>query len=95
MMKKLMKQSFFKSFRKQPKNRGTMWASLFSIGIGAVILGLTRSRGKQNKMVQPLKNALYNMNPRNNNINAMGNAAFAEFSEELLASALNKDKQNQ
>lgn len=93
MRKRLMKQSFFNSFRKQPKNRSTLWASLFSIGIGAAIFGLTRGRGKRNNMLQPLKNVLTNMTPRNSNINGMDNAALNEFSEELLASALNKDKQ--
>lgn len=37
------------------------------------------------------KNMMNNISPRTN-INSMDNAALAEFSEELMASALNKDQ---
>jgi hypothetical protein len=82
-----MVMPFFNMFGKKRKNRGTMWISLLGVGISAAIFGLTR--GKRKNIVQPFQEVVQSFTPKKNiNIN---NTALAEFSEELLASALKND----
>lgn len=74
-------------FGKRRKSRGSMWISLLGVGISAAVFGLTR--GKRKNIVQPIQDVVQSFTPKNNiNIN---NTALAEFSEELLASALRND----
>src|SRR4051794_7803543 len=80
---------FFNMVGKKRKRRGTMWASLLGLGISAAVFGLTR--GKRKNMVQPIQNLVQRFTPKTN-LNNMNNTALAEFSEELLASALRNDK---
>ncbi|NRD80357.1 hypothetical protein HPT25_23840 [Bacillus sp. BRMEA1] len=76
---------------KRKKGFGAMWASLFGVGISAAVFGLTR--GKRSNFALPLKNTLNNFTPSMNigrtDISRMDNAALAEFSEELMESAMN------
>lgn len=76
-------------FGKRRKTRGTLWTSLLGLGISAVVFGLSRSN--RINVAQPFKKMMRNIVPAQN-INGMNNVALAEFSEELLASALNNDK---
>jgi hypothetical protein len=84
-----MRLPFFNLFVRRRRNRGNMWWSLLSLGIGAVIYGLTAGRRRATAL--PINNMFKNMAPKTN-INTMDNAALTEFSEELLQSALNKNK---
>lgn len=78
---------FFNMFGKKRKSRGTMWVSLLGVGISAAVFGLTR--GKRKNIAMPFQDVVQSYTPKNNiNIN---NTALAEFSEELLASALRND----
>lgn len=78
---------FFNMFGKKRKSRGTMWVSLLGVGISAAVFGLTR--GKRKNIAVPFQDVVQSFTPKNNiNIN---NTALAEFSEELLASALRND----
>jgi hypothetical protein len=82
-----MVMPFFNMFGKKRNNRGTMWISLLGVGISAAVFGLTR--GKRKNIVQPFQEVVQSFTPKKNiNIN---NTALAEFSEELLASALRND----
>lgn len=79
-------------FGRKRKNRGAMWASLLGIGISAAVFGLTK--GKRKISAQPfqnLKQSFQSFTPKTN-LNQMNNTALAEFSEELLASALRNEK---
>jgi hypothetical protein len=80
---------FFNMVGKKRKRRGTMWASLLGLGISAAVFGLTR--GKRKNMIQPIQHLVQSFTPKTN-LNHMNNTALAEFSEELLASALRNDK---
>lgn len=86
----MMKQ-MYRLMGKRRKNRGAMWVSLFSVGIGAAILGMLTGKRKDSSM--PMNNIMKNFTPRNltpkTNINMMDNAALTEFSEEILSNALN------
>lgn len=82
-----MVKPFFNMFGRKRKSRGNMWISLLGVGISAAVFGLTR--GKRKNIVQPIQDVVQSFTPKNNiNIN---NTALAEFSEELLASALRND----
>lgn len=82
-----MVKPFFNMFGRKRKSRGNMWISLLGVGISAAVFGLTR--GKRRNIVQPFQDVVQSFTPKNNvNIN---NTALAEFSEELLASALRND----
>jgi hypothetical protein len=85
-----MVKPFFNLFGKKRKSRGTMWVSLIGVGISAAVFGLTR--GKRKNIVQPFQDVVQSFTPKNN-IN-LNNTALAEFSEELLASALRNDHNN-
>ena len=91
-MSNMMKQPIFKMFAKKQKNRGALWASLLGLGISAVVYGVTK--GKRKIPTLPFQNMVKNFTP-GNKINLMDNSALTEFSDELLASALNKDNQQQ
>ncbi|MGX6444222.1 hypothetical protein ACWM35_13475 [Neobacillus sp. K501] len=82
-MRDILKLPFFNMFVKKRKRSGTMWASLIGLGLSAAVFGMTRGRRKD--IALPFQQ---NMNSRN----GMTNLALAEFSEELLASALKNDK---
>jgi hypothetical protein len=84
-----MVKPLYNMFGKKRKSRGTMWASLIGLGISAAVVGLTR--GKKKNMTQPFQHIVQSFTPKTN-LNHMNNAALAEFSEELLASALKNDK---
>ncbi|MDQ0976471.1 hypothetical protein QFZ31_006349 [Neobacillus niacini] len=82
-----MVKPFFNLFSKKRKSRGTMWVSLIGVGISAAVFGLTR--GKRKNIIQPFQDVIQSFTPKDNmNFN---NTALAEFSEELLASALRND----
>jgi hypothetical protein len=82
-----MVKPFFNLFGKKRKGRGTMWVSLIGVGISAAVFGLTR--GKRKNIIQPFQDVVQSFTPKDNmNFN---NTALAEFSEELLASALRND----
>ncbi|SDN74983.1 hypothetical protein [Bacillus sp. OK048] len=78
-------------FGKKRKSRGTMWASILGLGISAAVFGITRGKRKYN--TQPFQNLLHSFKPMTN-VNQMNNVALTEFSEELLASALENDKKH-
>lgn len=80
---------FFNMFGKKRKRRGALWTSLLGVGISAAVFGLTR--GKRNNIAVPFQNVVQSFTPKTN-LNGMSNTALAEFSEELLASALRNDK---
>jgi hypothetical protein len=80
---------FFNMFGKKRKSRGALWASLLGVGISAAVFGLTR--GKRNNIPVPFQDVVQSFTPKTN-LNGMSNTALAEFSEELLASALRNDK---
>ncbi|WHZ01233.1 hypothetical protein QNH48_19810 [Neobacillus sp. YX16] len=82
---------FFNMFGKKRKSRGAFWASLLGVGISAAVFGLTR--GKRNNIAVPFQDVVQSFTPKTN-LNGMSNTALAEFSEELLASALRNDKKN-
>lgn len=84
-----MKNPFFNMFGKKRKSRGTMWGSLLAVGISAAVFALTK--GKRKNIAVPFQNVVQSFTPKNN-LNSMSNTALAEFSEELLASALRNDK---
>ncbi|MEH7009396.1 hypothetical protein V7087_01025 [Neobacillus niacini] len=85
-----MIKPFFNMFGMKRKSRGTMWVSLLGVGISAAVFGITR--GKRKNIAVPFQNVVQSFAPKNNlNIN---NTALAEFSEELLASALRNDNKN-
>lgn len=85
-----MVKPFFNVFGIKRKSRGPMWVSLLGVGISAVVFGLTR--GKRKNLVQPFQDVVQSFTPKNN-IN-FNNTALAEFSEELLESALRNDHKN-
>lgn len=102
-MNKMRTLPFIRMFRPKRKSNGAMWASLISLGLGAAVFGLTKSSRKD--FALPVSNAIKNITPKMNfqgmnnvvkniapnfNLERMDNAALAEFSEELLESALNK-----
>jgi hypothetical protein len=90
-MRKNIVKPFLNMFSKRRKGRGTMWVSLLGVGISAAVFGLTRGKRKNNIAV-PFQDVIQSFTPKNNtNIN---NTALAEFSEELLASALRNDNKN-
>ena len=68
-----------------------MWISLFSVGIGAAILGILTGKRKMPNM--PTNNMMKNFTPRDfapkTDINMMDTGALTEFSEEILSNALN------
>ena len=78
----------FPMFTKKRKTRGTMWASLIGIGISALVIGITK--GKRNGYKPPLQNIVKTIKPKWDL--GMSDLALAEFSDELLASALKNDK---
>ena len=84
-----MIKPFFNMFGKKRKSRGALWASLLGVGISAAVFGLTR--GKRNNIAVPFQDVVQSFTPKTN-LNSMNNTALAEFSEELLASALRNDK---
>jgi hypothetical protein len=84
-----MVNPFFNMFGVKRKSRGTMWISLLGVGISAAVFGLTR--GKRNNIAVPFQDVVQSFTPKTN-LNGMSNTALAEFSEELLASALRNDK---
>ncbi|OLS39919.1 hypothetical protein [Bacillus sp. MRMR6] len=85
MVRNLMKLlPFVSMFKNKRRGRGTMWASLLGLGVSAAILGLTR--GRRRDLTTPFQNAIENFAPK---MGTMNNAALTEFSDELLASALN------
>lgn len=88
-MRDLLKLPFFNMFAKKRKRRGTMWASLLGLGLSAAMFGMTRGRRKD--IALPFQQNIKNFSPKIG-LNGMSNAALAEFSEELLASALKNDK---
>lgn len=67
-----------------------MWASLVGIGISAAVFALTRGKRKST-IAAPFQDIVQSFTPKSN-FNNMSNIALAEFSEELLASALKNDK---
>jgi hypothetical protein len=82
-----MVKPFFNLFGKKRKSRGSMWVSLIGVGISAAVFGL--ARGKRKNIIQPIQDVVQSFTPKDNmNFN---NTALAEFSEELLASALRND----
>jgi hypothetical protein len=85
-----MVKPFLNVFGIKRKSRGAMWVSLLGVGISAVVFSLTR--GKRKNIVQPFQDVVQSFTPKNNmNFN---NTALAEFSEELLASALRNNDKN-
>lgn len=84
-----MVKPFFNMFAKKRKSRGTLWISLLGVGLSAAVLGLTR--GKRKNIAVPFQDVVQSFTPKTN-LNNMSNTALAEFSEELLASALKNDK---
>jgi hypothetical protein len=84
-----MIKPFFNMFGKKRKSRGALWASLLGVGISAAVFGL--KRGKRNNIAVPFQDVVQSFTPKTN-LNGMSNTALAEFSEELLASALRNDK---
>jgi hypothetical protein len=82
---------FFNMFGKKRKSRGAMWASLLGVGISAAVYGLTR--GKRKNISVPFQDVVQSFTPKSN-MNFNNNTALAEFSEELLASALRNDHKN-
>ena len=74
---------------KKRKTRGTMWASLIGLGISAIVIGMTK--GKRNEYKPPLQNIVKTIKPKSGL--GMNDLALAEFSDELLASALKNDKE--
>jgi hypothetical protein len=88
-MRDIMKFPVFNMFAKKQKRRGTMWASLLGIGLSAAVFGMTRGRRKD--IAQPFQQKMKSFSPKKS-LNGMDNLALAEFSEELLASALKNDK---
>jgi hypothetical protein len=84
-----MIKPFFNMFGKKRKSRGALWASLLGVGLSAAVFGLTR--GKRNNIAVPFQDVVQSFTPKTN-LNGMSNTALAEFSEELLASALRNDK---
>ncbi|MED3625568.1 hypothetical protein [Neobacillus thermocopriae] len=95
---------FHRLFRPKRRNRGSIWASVLSIGLSALVYGLTRGKGKKTMLPstnavkhfapklnrEGVTNAVKNMVPPNLNINRMDNAALTEFSDELIKNAMNK-----
>jgi hypothetical protein len=95
-MRTMTKLPFISLFMPKRKSRGAMWASLIGLGLSAAVFGVTK--GKRRDIVRPLQNAarplqnaVRSITPKTN-IDLMDNAALAEFSEELLESAL-RDKE--
>ncbi|MEH7177744.1 hypothetical protein [Neobacillus vireti] len=84
-----MMNPFFNMFGRKRNRKGTMWASLIGLGISAAVFGLTR--GKRKNITMPIQHLVQSFTPKTN-LNHMNNTALAEFSEELLASALRNDK---
>ncbi|GHI00959.1 hypothetical protein [Neobacillus kokaensis] len=100
MKNNLMRMPFLKMFMPKRRNNGAIWASLAGIGLGAAVYGM--AKGKRNVMTlpigdsvknfaSPIKDSVKNIVPKMN-INNMDNAALTEFSDELLESALNNNK---
>lgn len=90
-MRKNSVKPIFNMFGNKRKSRGTMWLSLLGVGISAAVFGLSRVKRKNNIAV-PFQDVIQSFTHKNNlNLN---NTAMAEFSEELLESALKNDKKN-
>ena len=90
-MRKNIVKPIFNMFGNKRKGRGTMWVSLLGVGISAAVFGLSRVKRKNNIAV-PFQDVIQSFTHKNNlNIN---NTAMAEFSEELLESALKNDNKN-
>ncbi|MGJ7912738.1 hypothetical protein [Neobacillus sp. LXY-1] len=104
-MKNLRNLPFLKMFMPKRRNKGTLWASLFGLGISAVVYGMKKGRGRE--FADPIANTVKKLTPNVNmerignitknitpnlNVDHMNNAALAEFSEELMESALNNNK---
>lgn len=103
MRKSIRKMPIIKMFMPKRRKNGALWASLAGLGISAAVFGATK--GKQKNFTLPFAGNMKNIAPKLNlkgannavknmvpkvNINSMDNTALAEFSEELLQSALNK-----
>jgi hypothetical protein len=88
MVRSLIKMlPFVSMFMNKRRGRGTMWASLLGLGVSAAILGM--AKGRRRDLTPPFQNAIENFTPK---MGTMNTAALTEFSEELLASALNNKK---
>jgi hypothetical protein len=105
-MNKMRSLPFIRMFKRKRKSNRAMWGSLIGLGLGAAVLGLTK--GNRKDFAPPISSAVKNFKPKVNfpginnivkniapnlNLDRMDNAALAEFSEELLESALNKNDQ--
>ncbi|PFO04746.1 hypothetical protein COJ85_10800 [Bacillus sp. AFS076308] len=92
-MKKMTRQPFFKLFTPKPKSRMPLWASLVGLSLSAALFGITR--GKRSDFALPFQNAVKNFSEKTKlpSLNVMDNTALTEFSEELMESALNNNKQ--
>lgn len=88
-MRNISQLPYMDMFVKKRKKRGTMWASLFGLGLSAVLFGITRRR--RSEIALPFQQVMKNFSPKNT-FNGMNQVALTEFSDELLASALKNDK---
>jgi len=76
------RQPFSNMFGRKNNNRGMIWGSLFSLGVGAAAIGLKRTRNRN--MLKPISSKLSNTRiGRNAQTNMAG---VTEFSKELLPS---------
>jgi hypothetical protein len=75
-------------FNKKQKSRSTLWASIIGIVISAAVFAVRK--GNRNDFKPPLQNIVRSLSPKSEL--GMSNAALAEFSEELLSSALKNDR---
>lgn len=102
-MKKMRTLPFMRMFKPKRRSNGAMWASLIGLGLGAAVVGFTK--GNRRDFALPVSNAIKNITPNvnfqgmnnilkniapNMNLERMDNTALAEFSQELLESALNQ-----
>jgi len=95
----IRKMPFLRLFMPKRKSRGALWTSLISLGVSAAVIGVAKGKGKNAALpfkntVSNVKNMVPKLNIPKMNIESMDNAALAEYSEELMASALNKNKNN-
>jgi len=85
-------QPLVKVFQPKRKRRGPLWASLIGLGLSAAVFGVTRGKRKDfGNMAVPFRNAIKNLSPKTN-LNFNDNTALAEFSEELMESALKNER---
>lgn len=66
-----------------------MWASFIGLGVSAIVYGI--AKGKRNEANSPRQNIVERYTPKKSDL-GMSDLALAEFSDELLASALKNDK---